>query len=337
MGNKRLRRSGPLILGTLVLALLLCPAISLALGTVAGTEISNIATATYQVGATTLTRDSNEAKIAVAELADISIVSQDGGNISVAPGAGSQYLTFLLTNTGNGTETFTFTANNTVAGDQFDPTLVNIYQDVNGNGTYDAGTDTVIPAGTLTLTPDAAATLFIVSNIPTTQTDGTTPLADGNIGTTSLSVASATGSGAAGTVIVNGGDGGAIDAILGNAFPVIIAADYVVSAISVAINKTLVVADPFGGTVPMPGATITYSLVVTVTGTGSAGSLTITDPVPVNTTYQPGTLTLEGAALTDSAADDAGEATGTPVNLLTVRLGDTPAGTKTITFAVTIN
>ncbi|MDT8423397.1 MAG: hypothetical protein RQ724_06465 [Desulfuromonadales bacterium] len=337
MENKWLRTSRPLILGTLVLALLLCPSISLALGTVAGTAIKNKATASYQVGASTLTRESNEVTVTVAELIDLTAVSQDGGSLSVSPGDTDRYLTFLLTNTGNGTETFNLSVDNALATEQFDPTLVNIYQDVNGNGTYDTATDTVIPGGALTLAPDAAATLFIVNTIPTLRSDGTTPLVDGDIGTTALSVASATGSGAAGTVIVNGGDGGAIDAILGNAFPVIIAADYVASVVSVAINKTLVVADPFGGTVPMPGATITYSLVVTVTGTGSAGSLTITDPIPVNTTYKPGTLKLDTVTVTDAAADDAGEATGTPVNLLTVRLGDMPAGTKTITFAVTIN
>ncbi|MBW6512363.1 MAG: DUF11 domain-containing protein [Desulfuromonadaceae bacterium] len=323
-------------MGTLVLALLLCPSISLALGTVAGTEIKSKATVSYQLGASTLTRESNEVTVTVAELIDLTVVSQDGGSLSVSPGATDRYLTFLLTNTGNGTETFNLSVNNALATEQFDPTLVNIYQDGNGNGSYDdAVTDPVVDA--LTLAPDATATLFIVNNIPTLRSDGTTLLVDGDIGTTTLAVASATGSGAAGTVIVDGGDGGAIDAILGNAFPVIISVDYVVSAVSVAIDKTLVVADPFGGTVPMPGATVTYSLVVTATGTGTATGLTITDPIPDNTTYQPGTLTLEGTALSDSAADDAGEATGTPVNLLTVRLGDMPAGTKTITFAVTIN
>jgi uncharacterized repeat protein (TIGR01451 family) len=332
-------RSPPVFLPAFLL-LLGFSATGWAAGTPAGTSISNQATTSYQVGGSTLTKDSNTSTISVAELIDVSIVSQDGGNVAVAPGTIDQYLTFRVTNTGNGTESFTLVANSLQPGDQFDPTLVGIYLDSNGNGQYDTGIDTVVPAGILSnLAADAAVTIFVVTNIPTTLPDGNTPLADGNTGSTTVTIESNTGAGALGSVIANGGDGSAVDAVIGVAggLPLPSTAVYTISSISVAVNKTATVIDPFGGSEPIPGATVTYSLAVTVTGSGTAVGMTITDPIPANTTYKPGTLTLAGSGLSDSSGDDAGETTGTPVNQIFVRLGDMPAGAKNVTFAVTIN
>ncbi len=332
-------RSPPVFLLALLLLLGLS-ATGWAAGTPAGTSISSKATASYQVGGSTLTKDSNTSTISVAELIDVSIVSQDGGNVAVAPGTNDQYFTFRVTNTGNGTESFTIGASSLQPGDQFDPTLVGIYFDGNGNSQYDPGVDTAVPAGILSnLAADAAVTIFVVNNIPATLPDGTTPLADGNTGNTIMIIGSNTGAGALGAVIANGGDGGVVDAVIGvpGGLPLVSTAVYTISSISVAVNKTATVIDPFGGSEPVPGATVTYSLAVTVAGSGTAVGMTITDPIPANTTYKPGTLTLAGSGLSDSSGDDAGEATGTPVNQIFVRLGDMAAGAKNITFAVTIN
>jgi uncharacterized repeat protein (TIGR01451 family) len=98
-------------------------------------------------------------------------------------------------------------------------------------------------------------------------------------------------------------------------------------------------------TIPITGARITYQLDVVVAGTGTAVAVTISDPIPVNTTYVPGSMTLDPdgpgpsppAGLTDTNADypaDRGEFTGAAIR---VRLGDLTAGTWTITFQVTID
>lgn len=330
-------RSIPITLLTIILVLGFAAAASAA-NTPAGTSITNTATAAYKVGAANLTKSSNTLTIKVAEVINVTLSTPDGGNIPVAPGSTDQYLTFLVSNTGNGSETFTFAVNNGAGGDQFDPTLVRIYADNNGDGQYTPGIDQPIPGGTLLMASGDIVKVFVVSNIPTTS-DGSTPLVDGDFGNIIATVTSATGTGAKGTVFSGGGDGG-VDAILGvpTGLPLSSTSTYTITSISVDINKTaILITHPEYGGQPVPGATITYSLLVTVTGTGTANALTITDPIPANTTYKTGTLTLAGVPLTDAALDDAGEATGSPVNLITVRLGDMAAGTKTITFAVTID
>lgn len=85
----------------------------------------------------------------------------------------------------------------------------------------------------------------------------------------------------------------------------------------------------------MPSAIITYSIVANVAGTGTVAGLAIADAIPAGTSYQPGTLTLEGAALSDAADADAGQGGSTGV---AVQLGDVAAGgTRTVTFKVRIN
>ena len=107
-----------------------------------------------------------------------------------------------------------------------------------------------------------------------------------------------------------------------------------VDAASVVLAKSAVVADPFGGTTAVPGSTITYTIVATISGAGSLNNLAINDPIPTGTTYVPASLTLEGAAQTDAVDADAGNFNGTRVS---VSLGNVPAGqTRTVTFQVTI-
>ena len=113
-----------------------------------------------------------------------------------------------------------------------------------------------------------------------------------------------------------------------------ISASLVNSASSVALLKSATILDPFGGNRPVPGAVITYSLVATVSGTGTMNNLVITDPIPAGSQYQAASITLEAAALTDAADADAGRFTGTSIS---VAAGNVPAGqTRTVTFKVLI-
>ena len=95
---------------------------------------------------------------------------------------------------------------------------------------------------------------------------------------------------------------------------------------------------PYGGTQPVSGAVVTYSLAVSAQGAGSADGVVITDAIPANTTYNPGSLALDGSPLTDSADSDAGDVGDTAPGTLTIALGDLAAGAPgtTITFSVTI-
>jgi len=113
----------------------------------------------------------------------------------------------------------------------------------------------------------------------------------------------------------------------------------VVSSAMVNITKTAVVLDQYGGTQPITGATIRYTLAVTTVGTGTAMNVVITDLLPANTTYTSGTLKLNSAALTDAADADAGDVGGTTTNTVTVKLGNLTSVSpiQTITFDVKIN
>ena len=106
----------------------------------------------------------------------------------------------------------------------------------------------------------------------------------------------------------------------------------------VVLTKTATVINQFNGTEPIPGATIRYTITATVTGSGTATGVVITDLIPLNTTYIPNSLKLGGAALSDGADADAGDVGGTTAGMVTVSLGDlTSLGAKVITFEVKIN
>lgn len=311
------------------------PKTSWAQGTLAGTNILNNATVTYTVDTTDFTISSLPVTVTVSELINLNLVWQDSGPVRVTSGASGQALTFLLTNTGNGSEIYDLSANSAMGTADFNPTLDGVYFDSNGNGTYDAGIDIQHILGTNdpTLLPDAALTLFLVNDIPPA-------LADGNLGDSDLSVTSQTGSGAPGTIIVNGGDGGLIDAIVGTSGGTATTrGSYVVSTLDVVINKSAVVTDLSGGSNPMTGSTISYTLAVSVVGTGTVTGLIITDVIPANTTYTAGTLRLNGSLLSDVADGDVGDVGISAVNTVTVTLGNVTGGSaaQNITFDTTID
>ncbi len=136
------------------------------------------------------------------------------------------------------------------------------------------------------------------------------------------------GAGDGGTDAVVGSSGGSADGI----------GTYVASTVVVSVVKSAVIADPFGGAEPVPGAVISYSIAVTVSVSGPALSVVITDLIPADTTYNTGTLTLNAAPLTDAADADAGDVGGTTPGTVTVNLGDLPVGSlETVAFEVTIN
>lgn len=304
-----------------------------ALGTAAGVDITNTATAAYTVGTTPLTASSNPVVTTVDELLNVTAVGQDAGSqVTVASGAVDQVQTYLVTNTGNGTDSYSLTALNQ-AGDDFDTVTSVIYLD-DGDGVFNASLDTLLDGSNdPSLVPDAAGaiTVFVVSEMQQS-------LSDGAIATIDLVVDSNTAVNVPGTVVAGAGDGGT-DAVVGSSGGTATATeDYIVSSVAVALLKSATIVDPFGGTEPVPGSTITYSIAVTVTGGGTATGVIISDPIPVNTTYVTSSMALDGSGLTDPVdiLDDA-DFNVTTAGVITVNLGNLTAGTQTITFNATIN
>ncbi len=297
-------------------------------GVKAGTLIENTASATYDGGAGPVTIPSNTITVKVDELLDVTVTSRDSGPVSAAPG--SAVLTFELTNTGNGPEAYTLTANPAVAGNDFDTTVNGIAVDTNSNGVYDPGVDQMLtgPATTAAIAADASLTVFVLVTIPG-------GVADGDQSDVSLLAEAVTGTGAPGTAFAGQGAGGG-NAIVGSTGANATATGSLsVGITDVDLIKSATVRDPFGGTGIVPGATITYAIRAEVRGSGSVSDLVVTDAAPADTTYVAGSLKLDGATLTDAADADAGRSgtSGISVDLGTVSGGSS----RTVTFQVTID
>ena len=305
-----------------------------AVGVAAGTSIDNIAQVTYTVGSVTATATSNTSSVTVAEILDV-VVTLQTPSVPVIAGATQQEMLFRVTNTGNGPETFRLQMTSVLGGDDFDPlaTAPSIYFDTDASGDLSPGdTPYVVGSNDPVLNADAFVSVLVVNDIPAAA-------ADGNRGFSRLAADARTGSGAPGTAYAGQGAGGT-DAVVGST-----GADgeatgeYLVAGIAVNALKSQAVVDSFGGSRPLPGARINYTIVVSATGSGSAASTVFTDNIPANTTYVPGTLRLNSVALTDAVDVDAGDFSSTPAARVSVQLGTLTqaSGSQTIQFAVTIN
>lgn len=312
-----------------LLAALALPMQANAAGTRAGSTISNTASASFDAGGGPTTIDSNRVDLLVDELLDVTVDSGNPADVPTTPGATGQVLTFSVTNNGNGVEDFALSTVANAGGDDYDPAVTQVYLD-NGDGLFDAGTDTLYIAGVNdpTLDPDESTTVFVVTTTPGT-------VVDGNRGIVSLAAAAKTGTGAPGDSFAGQGEGGG-DAVVGST-----GADgedagaFVVSAATVTLVKSASITNPLGTADPIPGATITYTIVATVAGSGSVNGLAITDNIPADTSYIPGSITLGGSGLTDAADADAGDFNGTRIN---VALGTVAGGqTRTVTFQTLID
>jgi len=301
----------------------------LAAGVPAGTPIENTATATFTIGGTEETIDSNTVIFTVDELLDVTVTSLDGGTVGL--NADGAVLTFQIKNVGNGPEAYEIDVDATLTDDDFDPAVTLIAYDSNGNDIYDEGVDTVIPVGGTTpdLAPDEMLRVFIITDLANDPEDG-------DLANVQLTATAQTGSGVPGTVFAGEGVDGS-DAVVGTTTAQDDDTGTLVAQVSaVTLDKTATIVDPFGGSESVPGAVVTYTLTASVSGSSSVSGLQITDPIPANTTYQTGTLTLDTITLTDVTGDDSGSASdgaGVAVDLGTVNGGTDHA----ITFNVIIN
>ncbi len=326
--NRDLEHAFGRLIGALAALAVLYPATVGATGVSAGTSIDATATATYSNGAANETITSNTVSIRVDEVLDVTAASLDGGNVTL--GSAGAFLSFQVTNTGNGPEAYELSVDAALSGDDFDPSVTQIAYDSNGNNTYDAGVDTVIPTGGATPEIDADDTLRVFVVVQLAGAPG-----DGDTAKVRLTARAATGSGSPGTAFAGQGEGGGT-AVVGSSAAEDQAEGTLVASIgAVTLAKSATVLNAFGNPEAIPGAIVTYSLVASVSGSGSVSGLTITDPIPTGTTYQAGSLKLNGSTLTDETGDDAGQAGAAGIS---VSLGNLPAGaTRTITFSVTLD
>lgn len=309
---------------------------AMAAGTPVGTVIQNAATVDFDLGGTPITLTSNTTSITVAEIIDV-VVTLQSAQVQVSAGDTTRAILFRVTNIGNGMETFQLAIDSILAGDDFDPIPAapdSIYFDTDGSGDFNIANDLPYSPGTNdpNLAADAFVDIFLVNDIPGA-------VVNGNIGRSELAATSATGTGAPGTSFPGLGDGG-VDAVVGTTGGQ--AADfgeYIVVDVQANFVKSQLVSDQFGGTEPIPGATITYTVTIEITSAGTATASVLRDVIPANSTYVAGSLLLNAAPLSDAIDADAGEFDTSGAPTIVVRLGDLTAadGVQTVEFQVTIN
>ncbi len=321
-----------------------------AAGTAASTVILHKATASFVVSGVATITESNTDSIQVDELIDVTVVSQDAANVAADSPELDRVLTFEVTNTGNGVEEFELTVTNG-AGDQFDVTGIEVYLDANGNAQFDIGTDTPFTPGTGgdTLVLDANAAIgsqivFVVADIPAEQMDG--DRADVELDAISLT-ARVNGLNSVGDAAPGQGDGGSDAVVNASVGRDMDQGTYFVTMVLVTLSKSSGVDNAFQANepndAPIPGATITYTIGIVVSGSGTAANLVVEDSIPSSTTYVPGSMTVDSGSGPVSQADvggsDEGELDAVNGRLL-FDFGDvvgTPVKNFTVTFQATID
>jgi uncharacterized repeat protein (TIGR01451 family) len=299
-----------------------------ALGTDAGTDITNMATVDYTVGTVNQPAvNSNIVTFKTDRRILVTVAEIGGGYTDVTPGDTEQLLTFTVTNDTNGPLDFRLEATNDSTGtteahggsDDFDPTPFVVIVDSNNNGVYDSGIDAADFLDEIA--EGDTVTVWIVSTIPFGQLNDETA---GLTLTAYAAQAGGAGLGADWTESASETDT-VVDTVFGD-----IAGDtgdvardgkhsdddaYRVRTATLAVTKTSrVVSDPYNGTTDpkrIPGAVIEYCVTVENTGDVAALDVALTDVLtgqPV--TYQAGSIfTVDSAACTGGVAED-DDATG---------------------------
>jgi uncharacterized repeat protein (TIGR01451 family) len=315
------------------------PGNAYALGTTAGTIITNTVTVSYIGHAATSVSNS----FTVDRVLNVIVTKKS--DVSTAPSNTNVAVSFLVSNMSNTTMRFALSAVSR-ATNTWTMNNVRIFRDNNSSGSWDAGDTLYADAGTFgDLASGVSVTVLIVADTPAGGSIGQTTSYDlvataVDAGTFNAAAQTA-GPNTAGvdTIPLDTAGSAAGDGARDGKHSSAAAFTVFTSALKVNLNKSAVVLDQWGGNLPIPGATLRYTIGVTVTGSGTATNVTIADPLPANTTYILKTLRLNSTALSDAVDGDAGDVGVTTPNSLTVKLGNLTSASlaQTITFDVKIN
>lgn len=280
----------------------------------AGTNISNIASASYTDSTgNTKTVSSNIVTTTVLPVASFTLIADRTANAN----ANNQVsLSHTLTNTGNGSDTFTVNVADVTSGDQYDFSNLKVYLDANKDGVPDSQT----PVTSVTLAAGESVNLIVQATTPTTGAGGAA-LSAGDLGKLTITAQSTLDNTLTAT----------------NTDTVKITNGAVISVIKSASVTTI------DATQASPTAReVEYKLVYQNTGNTTATDVTVTDMLPAGLTYVANSAKLAGVAQTDGVDADGykfvettpGSGKGT-VTLTIPTLA--PNTTGTLTFKVRVD
>lgn len=336
--------------------------------TPAGTSVNNQATVSYEVGGTPQSVSSNVATFVVDKKVNLTVAEVGGAPTQTAVGATDQVTTFTVTNLTNAVQDFRLEADQQLVSipllgiDNFNMNNLRAFVDGNGNGTYDAGVDTQTYIDELA--PDATVTVFLVGNVPNTPgietaivslnaivaTGGTGGALGADLVASSTLVADSPST----VEIVFADDGGLVDGARngqGRSFD----AYHISTAVVTMLKSATVISDPVNLLLnphAIPGATVEYCMKVSNAGPGTASNVVLSDAVPANSTFVPGSIavgtsgTLGACILLGTAEDDnatgadetdlyGGSFDGTTVRATLPTIA--PLTSMSIAFRVTLN
>ena len=282
-------------------------------GTAAGTQINNTASVTYTVGGNAGSANSNQSTFLVDKKVNLTVAEVGGQATQTSLGATNQVTTFTVTNNTNSIQDFRLIADQQnlsipiIGVDNFDVTNERVFVDSNGNGTYDAGVDTKTYIDELA--PDATVTVFIVADIPNTP--------GANFAIVSLTAVAADGgtSGSLGadlvaTPLTQVDDPTKVDIVFADGISYgdlprngqSRAGDaYQISGTTLNVLKTAtLISDPVDGIIApkaIPGALVQYCMRISNAGPNTATAVNVTDALPANMTYVPGSIVVGTAGV----------------------------------------
>ena len=241
--------------------------------TIAGTEIRNLATVSYEDSAgNSFTAQSNEAIVTVAQVYSASINSTDT-SVAASPGQPVD-ISYTLENTGNGPDTYDLSAiDGIVGGDDIDADSIVIFADLNNNGQADAGEPAITD---LTLTAGEIASIVVRAEVPSDA------LAGEELGVT-LTAQAQEGTGSAVAASVSdltanqGPDGldGTVESLI------TVTGDAVVVATKNSVHNSA-------------AAQIDYTITIQNNGNADALNVVLQDAIPANTNFVAGSAVASG-------------------------------------------
>ena len=286
-----------------------------AAGTISGSTVSNTATISYSVGGVSQAPVSNTPTVFTVDRKVVFRVDETApvATTTVAPGQSAAVTTFTVSNTSNAPMDFGLSVTQQAGGtaahsgtDNFDVTAPTIYNDTNGNGVYDAGTDLAITFID-ELAADTSRVVFVVSNIPAGRVTG-------DVAAVTLTAQARDGgaSGTQGAVSTNtaGANTAGVDTVLADtAYDAnntasdgfgVAKDDYTVQSAALTVVKTVTpISDGFNSaanTKLIPGAVVQYCIIVSNSAGGTATGVSVTDPVPATLTPIAGSVRINGTA-----------------------------------------
>lgn len=306
-----------------------------AVGTPAGTSIADEVTVTYSLnGGATQEIVNVDAVFTVDRKVDLLVLADNTAPVAVMPGqtgsniganAAATAFKFTVTNKSNATLDFELVAaddNNAVTlggtsyTDSANATSYAYYYADNG-GNFSASsaqvpTDTNGRPFIDNLAADDAKVIYVVAAVPAGTTNGSII----NVSLKATAVEPADDSALIDQAGINKNDvanlanmltlfadnAGIVDGVKDAAYSA--AGVFLVAQSQTTLVKAATVKDPWGGASVVQNAIVTYTLTFTASVTSGGSTLAtpaVQDFIPVGTTYQQNSITLDGAAVTDNA------------------------------------